>query len=257
MRYGICTGAEQAGPMKAWGYDYLELAVGSVYNLSQSEIKEKKQRLADAGLRSEVFNCLFPGTLALVGEKADRDEIAEYLKRAFSKIAEFEPEVVVFGSGQSRRCPEGYAYERAYKELTEVCRMICKEAEPYQIQIAIEPLRRQETNIICSIAEGEVLRMNTGCANARLLADYYHMIEAGDSLEDIKNIGRFAHIHIAARDTRKYPLEPGNDCFDVLFSNLKSIGYDGRISIEGSAEDFERDGAAAVKFLRSLENGVG
>lgn len=54
------------------------------------------------------------------------------------------------------------------------------------IHIAIEPLNRQESNMIQNLEEGKKLMTEAGGPSIRLLADYYHFMLEKESLETLK-----------------------------------------------------------------------
>ena len=253
MRYGICTGLENLEVLEELGYDYLEASVTAVLSLSETERKAYEEKLKHSAVKCEAFNILFPKTMELIGPRADRSQLMDYLHKAFAVISGLSGNVVVFGSGKCRTCPKGYDYRQAYQELVEVCRTTGEVALEYGVKVVIEPLSRSETNLICTLAEGAMLQSDVNHKNVTLLADYYHVMTNHDSIGDVETIGGFGHIHIAAGKGRKYPLDREGEQYGEFLNGLKASGYDGRISIEGKTEDIKKDGAAALALLKQLE----
>lgn len=253
MRYGICTGLENLELLEELGYDYLEAPVTAVLNLPERERKGYGEKLKDSSVKCEAFNILFPKTLELMGPLAEKGELLAYLHRAFSVIAGLGGKVAVFGSGKCRRCPQGYEYRQAYRELVKVCRTIGEVAEEYGVLLVIEPLSRNETNLIHTLAEGAMLQADVNHRNVSLLADYFHVMSNHDSAADVETIGGFSHIHIASGNGRRYPLSCEGEQYREFIRALKASGYDGRISIEGKTEDIRTDGGQALKLLKRLE----
>ncbi len=253
MRYGICTGLHNLEILERLGYDYLEASVTAVMGLEKAERDEYAEKLKCSAVKCEAFNILFPKTMELVGPGADQEEIRAYLHDACSVMSELGGKVVVFGSGKCRKCPERYDYRKALQELVSVCRMTGETAQKYGIHVVIEPLCRNETNLICTMAEGAMLQTAVHHENVTLLADYYHVMANHDSILDAETIGGFGHIHIASGKERKFPLSLEGEQYREFLKAIKASGYDRRISIEGKTEDLEKDGAAALAFLRQLE----
>lgn len=253
MRYGICTGLQNLEILERLGYDYLEASVTAVMGLEKETRKEYTQKLKYSAVKCETFNILFPKTMELVGPGANKEEIHSYLHEAFTVMSELGGKVVVFGSGKCRRCPERYDYRKALQELVSVCQMTGEIAQEYGIHVVIEPLSRNETNLICTMAEGAMLQTAVNHKNVTLLADYFHVMANYDSILDAEIIGGFGHIHIASGKERKFPLSMEGEQYREFIKAIKASGYDGRISIEGKTEDLEKDGAAALAFLRQLE----
>lgn len=256
MQYGICTGLNNYKILEQLGYDYLELSVTATMALEKSVREEYRRQLAESSIDCQAFNILFPKTMDLIGGGTKDEEIKDYLHQAMELIQSFGAKTVVFGSGKCRRCPEQMTYGDAYKRLVQVCRMTGEIAGQYGVQVVIEPLSRNETNLICTMAEGAILAEDTGLDNVGLLADFYHVMANHDNLGDISVIKQFRHLHIASANGRKYPLSEENEAYRAFFQELKNIGYCGLISIEGKTENIESDGEAALKFLKGLEKEI-
>lgn len=253
MRYGICTGMENAGLLKALGYDYIELSVTKTMQLDAQTFREQKQALEASGLEAECFNILFPKTMNLVDGSTDPAALRAYLEKTMTLIAELNGKIVVFGSGKCRTCPPDLCYIDAYRRLTQACRLTGEIAARYGITVVIEPLSRKETNLICTMAEGALLQKDVGRENVGLLSDYFHVCANGDAVNDIRIIRDFGHIHIASGNGRRYPLPGDGEAYTDFFSALKAVGYNGRMSIEGKTDDMETDAKAALACLKQWE----
>lgn len=83
MRYGICTGIENAGLVKKLGYDYIELSVTKTMGLDPAAYAAGKKALEESGTEAECFNILFPKTMNFVdGKTTSFDELEIYLEKA-------------------------------------------------------------------------------------------------------------------------------------------------------------------------------
>lgn len=253
MRYGICTGLENLELLERLGYDYIELSVTATMKLKEEVLSACRERLRTSGVKCEAFNILFPKTMELLGGRTAQEELRRYLHKAMALIRSFGAEVAVFGSGQCRRCPEYMSYGQAYRELVKVYRLTGEIGKEYGVKVVIEPLSRKETNMICTMAEGAILEADVDHANVGLLSDFFHVCANHDSIDDIKTIRTFGHIHIASGEGRRYPISEEGEAYAAFMAALKAVGYDGRISIEGKTEDMETDGAKALALLKELE----
>ena len=233
MRYGICTGIENAGLVKKLGYDYIELSVTKTMGLDPAAYAAGKKALEESGIEAECFNILFPKTMNFVdGKTTSLDELEIYLEKAMAMIADLHGKVVVFGSGKCRTCPPEVKYLDAYENLVKACRLTGEIAGRYGIRVVIEPLSRKETNMVCTVTEGALLQKDVANEKVGLLADYFH---------------------IASGNGRRYPLPGDGENYGELFAALHTAGYNGRMSIEGKTENIEQDGAAALAYLKQLE----
>lgn len=246
MRFGICTTPEHMEETAALGFDYIELAASSLLKLPQPV----KEQICQAPIPVETFNVLFPGDIRLINGTPDEDILA-YLDSTFQLIHHLGGHLVVFGSGRSRSIPEGVPFSEAFARLITVTQMICDVAQTYGLQVAVEPLRYEETNIIHTLTEGALLMQAADRKNAGLLADLYHMCANHEALTQIDVVPKLSHVHISAVG-RGVPVAEEAAYYQAFFDHLKASGYDGRVSIESRIQDFPREAAAGLAVLKSL-----
>jgi sugar phosphate isomerase/epimerase len=251
MRIGLCTTPDNLDLAARLGFDYVEFAVSAIEALSDDEFSGIKSKIDKSSIKAERFNVLFPGSLKLTGVEADHGKIHAYLEKAFARVKALGGTVVVFGSGKCRTFPQGIAFKQTYKELVNVTKLIGEIAARYTITVAIEPLNRTETNCINSLIEGAMLEADVDMPSIGLLADLYHILRENEPMTDILLVKELKHTHVAVLEGRAFPTSSDKDV-EAFFNALKQAGYNGTMSIEGSAKDLEKDAAAALKILRSL-----
>jgi len=255
FRYGVCAGVDASPALIAAGYDYIELAVGTVKPKERDwdGLATLRARTVEAGLPCDAWNCLLPGELKVTGPDVDLQAAADYIDLAFIRIEKLGGRVIVFGSGGARRVPEGWPREEAEAQLRAFLRLAASHAADHNLGIAIEPLRFEECNIINTVAEGlEYVRAVQSC-RLQVLVDYYHLTSVGESLDALKQAGNFlVHVHLAAPGSRKAPGLEEHD-FVPLMRALKEIDYKGRISIEGGWNDLAAEAARALEVLKAAE----
>ena len=238
------------------GFDFAELTVGSVADLSSDEFEEVKKLLADYSISVPAFNCFIPGNIPLTGEEVSYEKIEEYLQLVMKRMGEMGGKYVVFGSGSARKVPEGFSRNKAIIQLENFLKMCNKYGKKHDIIIAIEHLNKKETNIINSVKEGYELAKKINLPHIKVLADSYHMFEESESFDILEEVNNdLVHVHIADKD-RKYPgeiVDQGVD-FEKFFKTLKSIGYDENISLECSFSDFEEDSKNSLDYIRKVYN---
>jgi sugar phosphate isomerase/epimerase len=252
MRFGLCTSPDNLALAERLGFDYIECALSSVAAYEDGEFDRVLAAVRASSLSVERVNVLFPGSIALIGPKADKKRIDDYLEAALPRAAALGATLVVFGSGGCRTFPAEYSFCRGYQELIQVTKRIGEIAARCGITIAIEPLNRQETNCINSLREGAMLQHDVGSDSVGLLADLYHMLRENESIESITLIKDLRHTHIALLEGRGFPVKRTDEA-ERFFKALKAVAYRGTMSIEGSTENLEADAAQALKVLRSLE----
>lgn len=253
MKFGLCAGLDSVAQAAALGFEYIELPVSGLAELTEEAFAQKCDEMELVGIPCPCFNLLFPKTMILLDGSTDQAAMDTYLRKAFARVQRVGGKVVVFGSGRSRNRPEGLSYGDAMRKLTEITRRVGEIAGEYGVTVVIEPLNRNETNMICSMAEGAALVAAVNHPNVALLSDYYHVAVDNEPLTDISRLGGVTHTHIATKEGRKYPLERAGDQFELFFAQLKATGYTGCMSIEGKAENIETDAPKALALLRQLE----
>jgi len=264
MKFGLCGnmvvtdlmyGGMEIAPMLAeLGYDYIELSLAHLTELTTPDFQSLKNKLYLSGIPCESCNNFFPPGIKLTGPEANLPEILSYARKAIKCATELGASVVVFGSGPSKNVPHGFPKDLAWEQLVWLCREIDPVAEAHNIIVVLEPLRKEECNIVNSVAEALKLMRDSNVTNTKVLADYYHMFEEMESpdvlLEAALNI---KHVHFANPAGRIFPKSlKENQGYIPFFENLKKIGYSERISIEAFSDNLYEDAKGAIKFLNQI-----
>ena len=251
MRIGVCTYGWTPKVFPA-GLDFVE---GSIPHLlvpleDESVFEGKLAEVRSFPIPVEGGIVFLPGELKTTGPGVNQDALDAYVKKALARAEKVGMRVIAFGSGGSRKVPEGFAQETAVGQLVGHLKRWGLMAEEAEITFAVEPLRSSETNIINRVSEAVDLVERVGRKNVGILADTYHMSWEGEGPEAIRAAGELiAHVHCAEKEGRTPPGTHGED-FRPFFRALKEIGYEGRISIESGWEDPQKQLAGAVGYLR-------
>ncbi|MBR0143184.1 MAG: sugar phosphate isomerase/epimerase [Clostridia bacterium] len=253
MKIGVCTGFENLEKAAAFGFDYIEVGVGSVAGLSDEEYSALKSRMEEAPIKVEAANVMLPGSIKLTGDEADHEKMRQYLEKAYARLSGIGCQTVVFGSGGARNIPEGFDRGEAMKQLLAASCIIGDTAQKYGITIALEPLCRKECNVINSVSEGGELVEKVKHPSFCLLADYYHIGMEGEDFDGILRYGKYLrHTHIAHPVVRSVPAEGDGGRYEGFFAALKEIGYSARVSIEARVNDFDKEMPEALVYLKKL-----
>lgn len=268
MKLGCCVGAKQligeAGLARLeerleWfasiGCDFVELGVSWIESLLEEEFTALQGALSRSAVKAPVCNLFVPAKLRIVGPERDVPALRAYVQRALDRVAAIECRYVVFGSGAARRIPDGYDEAAAWNELAEFVRMAADEAGGRALTILLEPLRREECNLLNFVEEGYRFVQEIAHPHFKLLADSYHMEELGEPLSVLPQVsGELRHVHTA--DTKRVP--PGAGSYDHrrLVRTLFEAGYAGDLSIECNFDDFDRQAPAALRHLRQVVDAV-
>jgi D-psicose/D-tagatose/L-ribulose 3-epimerase len=255
VQVGVCTPLKDIDAAKTAGFEYLELGTSEITALSDADFDAALSRVKQLGLPVPVTNLFLPATLKVTGPEVDPEAQLRYVQKAFARLSRLGTGIVVFGSGGARRVPDGFSKDEAFKQLVEFGRRIAPDARTHNITIAVEPLRRQETNIINSAAEGLELVNAIDRPNFQLMIDFYHLASEREDPAIVRRAREhIRHLHMANPQGRVYPLAWDEYDYAPFFANLRAIGYDKRISIEASTKDFPLEAPRAIALLRQAFN---
>jgi len=248
---GYCTGVANLEGAKAAGFDYVELSARDLASLSDADFEAAVAKIKALGISTPAANNFVPGTIKLTGPDTNLEQQNAHLKKTLTRAARVGTQIVVFGSGEARRVPEGFSKDDAFKQLVDFGRRAAEEGRANGITITIEPLRKQETNIINTAAEGLALVDAINHPNFQLMIDFYHLAsEQEDPAIVLRAKDRLRHLHVANPQGRVFPAKWEEFDYAPFFANLKKIGYDKRISVEGRTTDLAAQGPPAIALLR-------
>ncbi len=256
MKLGVCFSARQTEKIaiaKKAGFDYVEVSISELSDMSREEIDIFKNALAADSIPCEAANCFMKGDNKVVGKTVNYSLISEYLKKVLPIASDIGIKTIVFGSGGSRNREDDFPEDEALRQVTAFLRDYAgPECAKYGVRIAIEPLVRWASKMIHTVEEAVCLSQECALSNVKALADLFHMYENGDEVANIlKFDNQIIHSHIANPPKRRFPLRADEFDYKSFIDNLKSVGCE-RCSIESGTDDFEADAKAAFKVLDSL-----
>lgn len=259
MKIGVCIGTdiEKAKYAKELGYDYVESHCQNIAKMTYEELDDFK----NCGIPVFSANC-FIG-LRVIGPNKNPDEINTYLDTMFEKANYLGIKICVFGSSGARNIRDDeppMSTEQAYDEIASFLReFVVPRCEKYDICVAIEPLRKAESNVINTIEEGVKVAEKTGSDYIKVLCDVKHMVEENDSFDNINKYASWLiHAHTSnpfpdasTGKKRIYPRE--GDSFDqsLFFLPLVNQGVQ-QCAIEADVIDFKIDAAEAILALKKF-----
>jgi D-psicose/D-tagatose/L-ribulose 3-epimerase len=239
--------------MKAAGMEFVEVGLRDVVALTDAEFESLLARSRALKLPVRAAINFLPTDLKVVGPEIDVSAQRAYLAGAFARAKRLGLQTVVFGSGKSRRFPEGFAPDQAFRQLVEFGRLAATLAGKHNIVIAIEPLGPDETNTINDVAAAMRLVKAVGHRNFQMVVDYYHLTVAREPPSVLLATRKhLRHVRIANPAGRTFPLDASESDYASFFGHLKQIGYRGGIGIEARKGDPATDGARSVAFLRTM-----
>ncbi|MES2795854.1 MAG: sugar phosphate isomerase/epimerase family protein [Bacteroidota bacterium] len=198
-----------------------------------------------------AFNIFIPGELKVIGPKVDEVAILEYVENVMKRLSQTDTKMIVWGSGGSRRLPEGFDREVATNQFISIAKKIARVAKKYDIVICLESLNSTETNFINTTKESLYVVKKVNHPNLRLNVDFYHMLKEGESPEIIAKTKKYiGHVEIAERDGRTAPGVAGTD-FRPYLKELAKINYHQKIVIEGRWKSLPEIAKMTKVFLQN------
>ena len=250
VKVGVCT-RDIAGAAK-YGFDYIEPAAAEIAAMSEADFRGFTDTVLASPIRCHAFNSFIRRPdLKVVGPEVPTAALKDYLELCLPRCQRLGASIVVWGSAGSRNVPDGFSRERAKGQIAEFLYMAGDVARRSNIVIAIEPLRRQESNIFNTGAEALEMVRKVKHSHVKMIIDYFHLREENEDpriLEAAKH--EIVHLHFANPHGRRWPNTLNeDDHYQEFFHYLKEIGYVGGISIEGQGS-FEKDGTGSREFFR-------
>jgi len=267
MKIGLAVAPEHATPLafvvfredldiaikkaRELGYDGIELALADAREINVANIKaliEKYDMELPVISTGRVFS---EGHLWFTHPEKDiRDKAIKRMKDIIELASQFKANVNV---GRVRGdIPKGNpqeAEERFFSAMTK-----CSDfAASYNVQLLLEPVNRYETNFINSLKEGAEIVKRLNRENIKLMPDVFHMnIEDASitgSLKEAKD--KIGYVHFA--DSNRWAPGQGHLNFPQIVDALKSIGYDGYLTVEILPRpDPDTAARMAIDFLRRI-----
>jgi len=257
MRFGICTSYDKADAVKASGWDYIEECVQTFHQgLLPDEQWKGMDKLQISALPVPAANMLVPGDLKITGPAVDSSKLQTYISRVIERAGKTETRRLVFGSGNARNVPDRFDRETAMRQIRAFLDFAAPLLAKHDVALVIEPLNRNECNIINSVAEAMEYVKAVNHPNVQCLVDSYHFWLEDEPLEQLKAaMPWIKHVHVADQEGRVAPGLSGRSDYKPFFQTLKQGNYTGDISVEClNFTDYKSQGPPVLEFLKAQWN---
>jgi D-psicose/D-tagatose/L-ribulose 3-epimerase len=250
IQIGVCRPSRDLEDAVRYGFDYLEPAAAEIAEMDEGAFQKFKTGVLASPIRCQCFNS-FIRKLRVVGDDVHEVELHTYIESTLERCRQLGGGIVVWGSAGSRNVEDGFSRDRAWKQIQSFLRAAGDIGRSKGTIIAIEPLRRQESNIFNTGAETLRMVREVHHPNVKMIIDYYHLREENEDPEIIWRARKeIVHFHFANPHGRVWPLETSEDPeYGKFFKMVKKIRFQGGISIEARGS-FEKDAAASLAFFR-------
>lgn len=231
----------------ARGFDYAEVGVGSLLELSEEELAAA----ATDRLPIEACNCFVPAAMPIIGQRFLKGEpLYRHAEEVMRRMSLLGIEILVFGSGPARRVPADGDIDAGREELRRFLAMCAALGEQYGVTLVIEPLNPHECNVINTPQAALDMAAAVNSPRVAYLADAYHMAGsdvAPDALDHVAVLPR--HIHVAEPPKRTCPGSTGGEYLKAFAASLHRTDYAARVSVECDFRDVADEMPKVKAFL--------
>lgn len=214
-----------------YGYDGVDL----FSNISDNEqAKEAAKEFAAAGLEVAMYIAIALAEGGVNLTCTDQEQLEEYKNKFqgaidFASILGAHKMPVGFLRGKK---PDTMPMPEYYERLAESLQELAAYGKEREVELCLEPINRYEINTFNSAVEAAEYLEKYPIDNVSLLLDAFHMnIEDSGIPEAIYRCkGYIGHFHLP--DNNRFACGSGSFDFAAIIGALKSVGYDGYLSVE-------------------------
>lgn len=249
---GVCTTYKNDSVFSKAGYQYIEDGVSKLLApaVNDQQFGAQTADLQKTSCRVQTCNGFIPGNIKIVGPQVDEARVLGYIDTVMRRAQVAGIQLIVLGSGEARKVPEGVDHAQVKQQFILLCRKMAEVAARYGRIIAMENLNSTETNFINTLSEANEVVNAINHPNFKLTADIYHMLKENESAASIEKAGsNLVHCHIAEREKRAAPGVAKQD-FRPYFAALHKIGFEGRIMVECRWDDMAAQSKPTYEYLR-------
>jgi sugar phosphate isomerase/epimerase len=211
-----------------YGYESIEIS-GEPYTY---DTKIVRQVLKDNGIRCWGAVTLMLEDRNLVAkDEAQRAKSVQYTKDCITMVKELDGyEMTIVPATVGKIAPDGTP-EEEWEWAVDSMKQVYDHGLKEGVKLAVEPINRFETYFCSRAAQAIALAKATG-PECGVCLDAFHLnIEEADPLESIRSAkGLLVDFHVA--DTNRFACGQGHWDWTAIVETLKSIGYDGALTVE-------------------------
>ena len=252
---GIYTDFPGLPEVLALGFDFVELPLNAMAALNEADFQEFAEYADARRIPIAVCSHMLPTDLAITGEKVSAQALHGYLQHAFRRAHRLGVKCVVMDAPKSRSVPADVDYPFAWRQLGNFLRLAQGHAASCGIDIAIEPIRKGDCNLLNLVSEATLIAGLLQLDRIGVAAHSGHMAMASEPMSTLRRAAPLLrHVHAQNALTRQLPREGDGEDYRQLMRTLNSIGYAGGVCVCGEADgDFVTAAQAALYCLRKSD----
>ena len=233
--------AESCRMLKQAGWTGIEFApftlAEDATTLSALRRQEVRKIVAGEGIEFVGLHWLMVGPAGLHVTTPDADvrrRSWEYVAGLVDLCADLGPHgVMVFGSPKQRSSTGGSTAAEATQRFEEGIAGVAPRAAERGVTICLEPLSREQTDVLLSLDEASAMVARIGSPAVRTMYDSHNAIDETEPHETLvdRHFDIIRHVHVNEMDG-SYPRPEGGHNFRPVLQTLKKRGYRGWVSME-------------------------
>ena len=211
-----------------YGYESIEISGEP----DKYDTKEVRKLLQDNGLRCwGAVTLMFPGLCFPSKDEATRAKTVKYVNDCITMIKELDGEEITIVPGTVGKVSADSTPENEWQWAVEGLKECYAHGQQAGVKLALEPLNRFETYFISRGDQALALAEAVG-PDCGVCLDAFHLnIEEADMHATIRRAGkRLYDFHVA--DNNRLACGMGSLNWSAIIRTLKSIGYDGAVTVE-------------------------
>ena len=246
------------------GYDGLEIAPFTLANaperIDAAEARRIRGVVEAAGLVVTGLHWLLvkPSGLSVTDpDPARRRRTLDVVTRLIGLCAELGGKVLVHGSPKQREVAPGETLDIARARLRDFLAEAAEAAAAHGVVYCIEPLSRNETLLVNTVAEAAEIARAVGRPALRTMIDcsaagLSESVSVPELIDTWLPTGLIGHVQV--NDPNRRAPGQGEMRFAPIFAALKRHGYAGTVAVEPF--DYVPDGPCAAAFAAGYLRGI-
>lgn len=211
-------------------YGYKSIEIGG--EPKKYNTKDVKKLLDEHGIRCwGAVTLMFEGLHLPSPNEQVRANTVQYAKDCLTMIKELGGEILTIVPGTVGKVNPDATPEEEWKNAVEGMKEIDAWSKQEGVRICIEPINRFETYFVSRANQAMALAEATSPECGVCLDAFHINFEEPDPYESIRSVGkRLYDFHVA--DTNRFACGLGHWDWAKVVGTLKSIGYDGALTVE-------------------------
>ena len=251
IKIGLRSPFEFVPDAAGLGYDYLELPLTRIAELTDDEFEELSAYIEAAGINIEARYDMLPSGLRVNGSDVRAQAQHAYLEKTFARARSLGARVIAFDAPGARNVPPVFDFAMARRQTGNFLRIVQGHAAKYGLCVAIQNYRHAECNLINTVSEAALMAALLQLSQVGVLADTVQMAYAAEPTEALARCGSsLMHVHTGSPLTRSLPRNGDGEDYVKMFRTLNRMGYQGRVSAASSKECSVEEAKDALDCLK-------